>query len=246
MADIVQDYTKKLCPPYVWMPPCIHNTKKACFVRLRGCPYAPYIWDAPICLDASLYVGMPPYVWMAPCIFGCPHMPPSMFGCPCMFRCPLYLDAPVCFDTPYVYMPPICLDDVWMPPVHAQHKESMLCQAKGVSICPNTFGCHLYINNTKKTCFVRLRGCPYAPIHFNFPYVWIPPCIFGCLLYVEMPPYVWMDPLYVWMPPYVWMALVCLDAPICLETPICLDAHLYVWTPPMFAFSHLFGCPLYV
>ena len=33
------------------------------------------------------------------------------------------------------------LDDVWMPPAHAQHKESMLCQTKGVSICPHTFGC---------------------------------------------------------------------------------------------------------
>ena len=28
-------------------------------------------------------------------------------------------------------MPPY----IWMPPVHAQHKESMLCQTKGVSIC---------------------------------------------------------------------------------------------------------------
>ena len=34
-------------PLYVWMmfgcPPYIHNTKKACFVTLRECPYAPYI-----------------------------------------------------------------------------------------------------------------------------------------------------------------------------------------------------------
>ena len=54
----------------------------------------------------------------------------------------------------------------------------MLCQTKGVSICPHKFGCPyvwmifgcpLYIHNTKKTCFVRLRGCPYAPIHLGHP-----------------------------------------------------------------------------
>ena len=45
MADIVQDYTKKLCPPYVWIPLNIQNTKKACFVRLRGYPYAPHTFE---------------------------------------------------------------------------------------------------------------------------------------------------------------------------------------------------------
>ena len=49
-------------PPYVFgYPPYIHNTKKACFVRLRGCLY-------------------PPYICTLPCMFGQPHM----FKCPQM------------------------------------------------------------------------------------------------------------------------------------------------------------------
>ena len=88
--------------------------------------------------------------------------------------------TPICLDAP------IYLDDVWMPPVHTQHKESMLCQTKEVSIWPHTCGCPLYINNTKKACFVRLRGCPYAPYIWMAPYVWMPPvcldapCMFRC------------------------------------------------------------------
>ena len=95
------------CPLYVWVmfgcPLYIHNTKKACFVRLRGCPYAPYIWIPPICLDA-------------PCMFEWPHMfgqPPHMFGCS-----PACLDIPHVWACLYVWMPPECLGDVWMPPVH--------------------------------------------------------------------------------------------------------------------------------
>ena len=58
-------------PPYVWMPPyvwitpyvwkmfgCllyIYNTKKACFVRLMGCPHVPHTFGHPH-------------------MFGCPHM----------------------------------------------------------------------------------------------------------------------------------------------------------------------------
>ena len=76
MADIVQDYTKKCCSPHKFgCPLYIHNTKKACFVRLRGCPYAPihldpHVWMPPVCLDA-------PYVWMGPLYVWMPHMPPS-------------------------------------------------------------------------------------------------------------------------------------------------------------------------
>ena len=60
MADTVQDYTKKCCAPYMFgCPLYIHNTKKTCFVRIKGCPYAPihldapYVWLPPICLDAA-------------------------------------------------------------------------------------------------------------------------------------------------------------------------------------------------
>ena len=122
----------------------------------------------------------------------------------CMFGYPPYLDTPICLDAP------ICSDDVWMPAVHIQHKESMLCQAKGVSICPNTFVCPHMLD-----------------AHL---YVWMPH-MFGH-------PAVCLDDSYVWNPPYVWTPPICLDAPIyldaspvCLDTPICLDALLYVWMP---------------
>ena len=91
MADIVQDYTKKLCAPHVFgCPLYIHNTKKACFVRLMGCPYAPYIWMPHM-------FGCPLYVWMAPICLDAPYT--SLY-----VWVPLCLDAPVCLDTP------ICLD----------------------------------------------------------------------------------------------------------------------------------------
>ena len=100
------------------------------------CPI--YVGMLPICLDgpcifgwspyASLYVWTPPYLWM-----------------------PLHVWCPPCLDAPYAVVPHMfrCPPYVWMPPIHAQHKESMLYPTKGVSICPNTFGCHLYINNKK-------------------------------------------------------------------------------------------------
>ena len=143
----------------------------------------------PHMFGCPLYVWMSPYVWMAPCMFGCPHMSPCMFGHPHMFGCPLY-----------AWKPPIFLDDVCMPPVQTQHKERMFCQTKGVSICPYTLGCPLYIHKTKKACFVRLIGHLYAPIHLDAPYVWIPPVyldapsmfrchhMFGCHLYIWTPP----------------------------------------------------------
>ena len=61
---------------------------------------------------------------------------------------------PVCLDTPICLDAPICLDTL--------HVLMM-------------FGCPLYIHNTKKACIVRQRGCPYAPIHLDVPYVWMPP-----------------------------------------------------------------------
>ena len=41
---------------------------------------------------------------------------------------------------------------------------------------PYRFVCPLYIYNTKKACFVRIKGSPYAPHMFGHPpYVWMPP-----------------------------------------------------------------------
>ena len=145
----------------------IHNTKKACFVRLKGvhmphtfgCPHAfgcPHMFGwHPVCLDAS---------HMPPCMFGHPHM----FGWPCRLGCPLCLDAPCMLGHPHMFRFPHMFGWYLDAPVHTQHKESMLCQTKGVSICP-----------------IHLD----APMHLDAPicldgtlYVWMPPiCLPVCL-----------------------------------------------------------------
>ena len=109
-------------PPYAWMPPLCFNTTHmfGWLLYIWMHPYVcilQYVWTPPICLNALLYVWMSPYVCTLPvCLDG------LMFGC-----------------SLHVWTPPVCLHDVWMPPVHTQHKESMLCHTKGVSICAHTF-----------------------------------------------------------------------------------------------------------
>ena len=105
-------------------------------------------------------------------MFGCPHMfgylPVCwdvfyMFGYPLYVWAPLCLDATCMFGCPHMFGCPLC---VW-----------------------KVFRCPLYIQNTKKACFVRLRGCPYSPLHLDTPlYVWIPPVCLAVTLYVWMPP----------------------------------------------------------
>ena len=86
------------------------------------------------------------------------------------------------------------------------------------------FGCPLYIHNTKKACFVRVRG-------------------------IHMPQYIWMLP-YVWMPPVCLDGPTCLNTPTCLDascmfwiSPICLDTPI-CWSPPYVWM--MFGCLLYI
>ena len=101
------------CPMY------IYNIKKACFVRLRGCPYTHTFGCPAVCLDAPCmfgchsYVWMSPYVWTPPiyldallnvwmptCMFGCPHICSTAgksFQSAAMFGCPLYLLMPHMF-----------------------------------------------------------------------------------------------------------------------------------------------------
>ena len=159
-------------PLYIWMmfgcPLYIQNTKKAYFVTLRGCAYVPIHLDTPC-------------VWMPICMFACSQCldTPSlyldvahMFGRPHIFGNPVCLDGPTSVDVPcmfgnppYVWMPSVYLEDVWMLSVHIQHKKNMLCETK---------------------------GCPYAPIHLDAPHMfgcplmfgWIAPCMFRCLPYV--------------------------------------------------------------
>ena len=118
---------------------------------------------------------------------------PNTFGCPLYIWMPPYVLmplmsgwSPVCFDAPICL--PVCLDA--------------------------PFGCPLYIHNTKKACFVRLRGCPYAPWHLDAHI-----CLDAPPVYLNAHMFGW--PLYVWIPP------VCLDAPhMCSSIWICKLAHL--------------------
>ena len=152
-------------------------------------------------------------------------------------------------------MPPyIC-----MPPVHKQHKESMLCQTKGVSICPHRFRCHHMLGYL--LCVGMPPLCLDAAIYLDAPPVClnailclntpicldtpvsldVPICLdtFICLdthLYVSTypiclhSPYVWM-PLYVWVPPIFGHPSVWLDIPTCLDTPCMFGCPPYVWLP---------------
>ena len=133
-------------------------------------------------------------------MLGCPHMvwiAPCMFGSACMLGCLLCLDAPCMLGHPNMFNAPICLDDVGMPPVHTQHKESMLCQMKGVSICPIHVDAPCTQTTQRKCldtpCTYTTLGKhalsdeggvhmpPYIQMH---PYVWMPHCMFGhCQMY---------------------------------------------------------------
>ena len=96
----------------------------------------------------------PLYVWMTPYVWTLP----CMFGCSHMFGHTLY---------------------VWMPPIHTQHEESMLCHTKGVSLCPHTFGCPPVCLDAPYVWTLPI--CLDAPICLNtLLYVWV---MFGCPLY---------------------------------------------------------------
>ena len=166
------------CPLY------IHNTKKLCFVTLRGV-HVPHMWTPPVCLDG-------------PCMFECPHM----YGHFMYVWMPLMCGHPHVFEYPAVY-----LGDVWMPPVHTQHIETMLCHTKGVSICPHTFG------------FPHMYGCTL--------FVWMAPCMFECPLLCLDTPCMFGSPICFDTAPVCLDAPICLDAPLYVWMPTCLD----VWTP---------------
>ena len=143
---------------------------------------------------------------------------PHTFGCPLYVWMPSCLDTPICLDAPMFEHPAVCLGDVWMPPIHIQHIESMLCHTKGVSICPHTFGCpHMCGCSLYVWMVPCMFECPIcwtppvcllAPMFGHHPYFWMPH-MFGHHPYIWMPPYVWMPccmfgcPLYVWLSPYV-------------------------------------------
>ena len=157
-----------------------------------------------------------------------------------MFGQPQCLDAPIYLDD--VWMPPVHTQHkerilcqtkggvhmppyMWMPPVHKQHKESMLCQTKGVSICPHRFRCH------------HMLG-----YHL---YVGMPPLCLDAAICLDAPP-VCLNATLCLNTPICLDTPVSLDVPICLDTFICLDSHLYVWTYPICLHSPYVWLPLYV
>ena len=193
-------------------------------------------------------------------MFGCPHM----FGCPCMFECSLCLNAPCMFGQPQCLDAPIYLDDVWMPPVHTQHKERILCQTKEVSTCPHTSELPPVHKQHKESMLCQTKGVSICPHRFRCHHM------LGYHLYVGMPPLCLDAAICLDAPSVCLNATLCLNTPICLDAPpvcldiphmfalpICLGAHLYLWTYPLYGWTsphvwtlpvcldvlHMFGLP---
>ena len=99
---------------------------------------------------------------------------PHMFGCPAYVWMPLYVWTP-----PHVWIPPVCFDDVWMPPVHTQHKESMLCQTKGVSIYPIHLDAPICLMSP---CMFDAFCMPGYPHMFGCTH-----CMFECPICLDVP-----------------------------------------------------------
>ena len=136
--------------------PCTYNTKKECFVRLIGCPYAP------ICLDDHI-CWMPPICLVAPKCMGGMQMYGGIYtygGVKCIGGHPNIQgaykhmgvskhtgDIQTCEECPNiqggVQTYRWASEHMWTSktygghtPPYLQHKDSMLCQTNGVSICP--------------------------------------------------------------------------------------------------------------
>ena len=140
---------------------------------------------------------------------------------------PVCLDAPTCLDTPtYVWMLPVCFDDVWVPPVHTQHK----------------------------ACFVRLGGVHMLQYIWMPPYAWMlpvcldAPCMFRWPHMFEHPHILNASCMFGY-PPYVWMPPVCLDdvwmpaVHIQPKESILFQTKGVSICPHTFVCPQMFGCP---
>ena len=186
---------------------------------------SPYVWTPPICLDAPIYLNASPVCLDAPfmdasCIFGCPHM----FGY-----------SPVCLGTPMFRCPlnMWTLPYFWTPPYVWK-----------------MFGCPLYIHNTKKACFVTLRG-----VHMPHTFGWPPVCL-NAPICVDTP--LCLDATYMFGHPHMFgCPHMCSTAGNTFQPasmfgcPLYVLMPTYVWTPPMFGCHPLsldtpclFGCPI--
>ena len=77
MTDIVQDSTKNVVPPYVWMPSVHTQHKESMLCQTKEVSICPIHFDAPICLDAPKCLDAP--ICLPLCLY-----------------IPTCLDAPVC------------------------------------------------------------------------------------------------------------------------------------------------------
>ena len=142
----------------------IHNTKKACFVILSGCPYAPIHLDAPICLNAPCMLGCHP-------VFGHPHV-----------WIPLYVRVPpvhtqhkkrVFCQTKGVF---ICCSYIWIPHVWMH---PLYVWMSCMFALPHIFECPMFGH---PSVWLDAPTCLDTPICLAAP------------LYVWMLPNVWWDP----------------------------------------------------
>ena len=145
---------------------------------------SPYILMHPlhVWMSTCLDIWTPLYVWI---MFGCPmhtqHKESMLCHTKGVSYAPIHLDAHCMFGCPHVWTPPyvmmpnmfehtaVCFSDVWMP---------------------------LYIHNTKKACYVTLKGCPYAPYIWMSTYVWMHPVCLNAPICLD-------TPCMFWMPPYL-------------------------------------------
>ena len=179
--------------PYAWIPPvCWDATSMFRWCHMFGC--TPCMFECHLVFEY-------PHMFGYPCMFGCPHMfghlhmfgyPPVCLDIPHMFALPICLDAPVCLGAHYLWTP-LCMVGhphifghplyVWMSSICLASPCVFGCGYPNIWQCPNVLGASK-INITKKACFVRLRGCPYAPIDLDDTICLDTTCMLGCHLYV--------------------------------------------------------------
>ena len=212
-------------PPYICMSPIHKQHKESMLCQTKGLSICPHRFRCHHMLGYQLYVGMPPLRLDAAI---CLDAPPVCLNATLCLNTPICLDTPVCLDVPicldtfiyldahlYVWTYPICLHSpyvwmplyvwvslsldtplygwtsphVWTPPVYLDvlHMFGFPCVFgcgyPNIWQCPNVLGASK-INITKKACFVRLRGCPYAPIDLDATICLDTTCVLGCHLYV--------------------------------------------------------------
>ena len=181
----------------IWTPP---SSDKACFLCVV------HVQGASKHMRVSKHTGRHmghPNIWGHPNIqrgiqmYGGIWTPP--YSDKACFLCVVYVQgASKHMGHPYVWKPleyAWTLPYVWMPPVHTQHKESMLCHTKGVHM-PHTFGYPICLDTpcwaskhhpnmgvSKHTGVIQTYGDIQtyrgAFKHMGYPNIWGHPNVWG-------------------------------------------------------------------